>query len=151
MGAEWGSVAARVLSHCSSPHSCWLSVTIEAVAGGVSVAKAIGSAFSRQRSSAPKISYLYRVPAVTLGIKISQTPEEPRERMACEVPSQWLKSPITRTARALGAQTLNEVPETSPKSLGKLRTCAPSTRHNSSCRPSPIRCKSTSPNVGGKL
>ena len=29
-----------------------------------------------------------------------------------------------------------------------MRTCAPSTSHSCSCRPSPIRCRSTSPSVG---
>ena len=49
-------------------------------------------------------------------------------------------------ARAFGAQTANDVPLAWPAS----RTCAPSTRHSCSCRPSPIRCRSISPSVGRK-
>ena len=44
----------------------------------------------------------------------SQTPEEPSERIGLARPSQPSKSPATRTPRALGAQTANEVPVTTP-------------------------------------
>ena len=90
------------------------------------------------------MSNLYLVPAWTPGTNSSHTPAEPRDRIGCACPSQKLKSPMTRTPRALGAHTAKDVPVTSPK----LRTCAPSTRHSSSCRPSRIRCRSISPSVG---
>ena len=49
---------------------------------------------------------------------------------------------------SFGAHTANEVPCTSPTGLSYSRTCAPRTRHSSSWRPSPIRCRSISPSVG---
>ena len=45
-------------------------------------------------------------------------PEDPIVRMAVSVPSQPLKSPMTRTALALGAQTAKLTPLISPSSLG---------------------------------
>ena len=56
-------------------------MTTEAFSGGTSVAKAIGSDFSRHTPSAPSTWYRYRLPTGTPGTKISQTPEEPRERI----------------------------------------------------------------------
>lgn len=47
-------------------------------------------------------------------MKISQIPELPRARMALTAPSQPLKSPITCTDRAFGAQTANDTPSMSP-------------------------------------
>ena len=81
-----------------------------AVAGGTSAAKANGSA---RRLTCPcwlTTSNLYRAPGPTPGRKISQTPELPSTRIGCRRPSQPLKSPTTRTARAPGAHTANEVP-----------------------------------------
>jgi hypothetical protein len=118
--------------------------TTDAVAGGFSAAAAIGSAFSRHTPSAPQIAYLYRTPSPMPGTKSSHTPTPPSERIGYARPFQWLKSPVTRTPRAFGAQTANEVPLTVPYS----RTCAPSTRHSSSCLPSPIRYRSNSPSAG---
>ncbi len=86
----------------------------DAVAGGRSARLAIGSALRRHCPSGAATSYLYRVPSPTSGTNSSQTPVPPRDRIGCPRPSQWLKSPMTRTPRALGAQTANAVPVTSP-------------------------------------
>ena len=59
-------------------------------------------------------------------------------------PSQELKSPTTRTPRALGAHTANAVPATPSWTRG----WAPRLHHMSSWRPSPIRWTSSSPSVG---
>jgi hypothetical protein len=118
IGPLCGSWDRRRSSQASSPHRKPDSTTTDAVAGGTSVPFASGSAFCRQVPSAPRTSNLYRAPAVTPGTKISQTPESPSDRMAWVVPCQWLKSPTTRTARALGAQTANAVPSTSPRAPG---------------------------------
>ena len=53
-----------------------------------------------------------RDPMPTPGMKISQTPEEPSERMAWNRPSHWLKSPTTLTRWAVGAQTAKLAPGT---------------------------------------
>ena len=58
MGPECGSVVRRCSIHSSSPHSWTAVVTTEAVAGGTSVARAIGSAFWCQEPSAKQISNL---------------------------------------------------------------------------------------------
>ena len=50
--------------------------------------------------------------AATPGRKISQTPDPPSVRIGFIRPSQLLKSPTTRTDRAFGAQTANDVPVT---------------------------------------
>ena len=57
---------------------------------------------------------MYRVPSPMPGTNSSQTPDEPSERIGVPAPDQWSKSPVTRTPRALGAQTANEVPLTGP-------------------------------------
>ena len=44
-------------------------------------------------------------------------PEPPSERIGWPWPFQWLKSPMTRTPRAFGAQTANEVPVMSPEAV----------------------------------
>ena len=104
----------RCSIHAASPKAYRESSTRDPVAGGTSVQRAIGSALSRQWPSRPSRAYLYTAPAPTPGTKISQIPESPMDRIACWRPSQPLKSPLTRTAVALGAQTAKEVPETSP-------------------------------------
>ncbi len=76
----------------------------------------------------------------------SHTPDTPSERIGNPRLSQKSKSPVTRTPRAFGAQTAKDTPVTGPTS----RTCAPSTRHSSSCRPSPIRYRSYSLSCGRK-
>ena len=48
------------------------------------------------------------------GMKISQTPETPRLRMGYWLGFQEQKLPMTATPVALGAQTANEVPVTTP-------------------------------------
>ena len=66
----------------------WEVNTTEAVAGGRSVARASGSAFSRHTPSGPQIAYLYLVPSPTPGTKSSHTPEPPSERIGYARPSQ---------------------------------------------------------------
>src|SRR5918998_5760897 len=116
-GPSCGLDDARAAIHSPSPHSCRDSTTTLAVAGGTSVPLASGSALARQTPSAPQISNLYRVPAPTPGTKSSHTPLAPSERMGC-TGVQRLWSPTTRTPRALGAHTANEVPSISPSTLG---------------------------------
>src|SRR6185437_14972755 len=114
IGAACQAVWARWSSQAASVHvyrSVW---TTEAVAGGTSVANAIGSAFSRHCPSAPRTWYLYRAPSSTPGTNSSHTPDEPSERIGRARPDQCSKSPVTRTARALGAHTANDVPVTLP-------------------------------------
>ena len=89
-------------------------MTTDAVAGGTSEKKAIGSAFSRHTPSWPRIWNLYLVPSPTPGTNSSHTPDEPSERIGVPAPDQWSKSPVTRTPRAFGAQTANDVPVTEP-------------------------------------
>jgi hypothetical protein len=125
-------------------------VTTDAVDGGISVANAMGSALSRQTPSRPRILNLYRVPTPTPGTKISQTPLLPSERMGWVQPAQPSKSPVTRTPCAVGAQTAKLVPVTVPFGVSYACRWAPRASHSRSCRPSPIRCRSTSPSVGSQ-
>src|SRR5699024_50853 len=113
-GSDW----LRRCIHSWSAHRYSDSVTTEAVAGGTSVARAIGSAFICQDPSENRISYLYFAPALTPGRNTSHTPVVPRDRIAAPRPSHPLKSPTTRTARAFGAQTAKEVPVTTPSGVG---------------------------------
>src|SRR6266513_2575167 len=129
IGSRTGLRSARVSIHAESPQACREAYTTDAVAGGCSAAVAIGSAFSRHTPSGPQTAYLYLVPSPIPGTNSSHTPDPPSERIGYARPSLWLKSPVTRTPCAFGAQTANEVPLTVPNS----RTCAPSTRHSSSC------------------
>ena len=99
-----------------------VATTIEAVCGRSSAANASGSDFSgSMRPSAPMISYLYLLPGLASGMKISQKPL-PRTRMGWRRPSHELKSPTTLTRWAFGANTANATPETSSRTMG----CAPS-------------------------
>ncbi len=116
------------------------------VAGGTSVRRASGSARSVFEPSGRVISNLYSSPSPMSGRNSSHTPDDPSDRMAWPVPSQKLKVPATRTPRAFGAHTANRVPVTPWWVVG----CAPSAVHSSSCRPSPSRCRSSSPSVGRK-
>src|SRR5690348_9968322 len=84
------------------------------------------------------------------GTNRSQTPASPSERMGWLPLSQKLKSPATCTARALGAQTANDVPSTGPSGPSYVRTWAPSTSQSRSCRPSLMRCRSSSPTAAGQ-
>src|SRR5690606_41033549 len=104
--------------HSASHQEYSDSVTTEAFAGCTSAARASGSAFASAVPSGVMISNLYRVPLPTCGTNSSQTPLSPSERIDVARPSQPLKSPMTRTARAFGAQTANEVPTTSPNPVG---------------------------------
>ena len=141
-------MASRRASHSASCHTYADSVTTEAVCGGTSVANAIGSAFSCHTPSAPRMRNLYRDPTGTFGRKTSHTPLEPIERNGFARPSQPSKSPVTRTPRAFGAHTANETPLIVPEAVSYERMRAPSTSHSRSWRPSPIRCRSSSPTVG---
>ena len=83
----------------------------DAVAGGTSAHAASGSIFSRQPPSGPRMRYLYLSPGAASGTNSSHTPLRPIDRIG--QPScgpQPAKSPITRTPRALGAQTANATP-----------------------------------------
>ena len=51
------------------------------------------------------------------GTNSSQTPVLPSTRIGWLLPFQPLKSPTTRTPRAAGAQTANDVPVTGPVGL----------------------------------
>src|SRR3954463_5958136 len=85
-----------------------VSWTIDAESGGASVRNAYGSALRRWTPSRGRISNLYRSPGPTSGMKSSQMPVDPMDRMGCRRPSQELKSPTTETERAVGAQTANK-------------------------------------------
>src|SRR5947209_396540 len=144
IGSRTGWLPARAAIHAWSSQLYREVYTTDAVAGGISAEVAIGSAFSRHTPSGPQIAYLYLVPSPIPGTNSSHTPDPPSERIGYARPSQPLKSPVTRTPCAFGAQTANAAPDVWPTS----RRCAPSTRHSSSCRPSPIRYRSNSPSVG---
>ncbi len=58
MGPLCGLVAARVVIQSPSCHAYAVDVTTEAVAGGCSVARAIGSALARREPSELRISNL---------------------------------------------------------------------------------------------
>ena len=148
MGEREWSREARASTHSRSVHSYREVNTFDAVAGGTSVAEASGSAWSTVCPSAPRTQYLYSAPSPTPGTNNSQTPEDPIDRMGSAVGFQPQKSPITLTPRALGAHTANDVPVTGPPGVSNVRTWAPSTCHRCSWRPSPMRCRSTSPSVG---
>ena len=62
-------------------HSCREVNTTDAVAGGCSVANAIGSAFFRHWPSRPQMSYLYRLPLPGPGTNSSHTPDPPSLRI----------------------------------------------------------------------
>src|SRR3954469_21638408 len=148
MGALSWSTCGRVSIHAESPQSySGSSTTTLAVPGGTSVAKANGSAFKIRRPSDATISNLYLAPFSTPGTNSSHTPDDPSERMGCTRPSQKFQSPTTRTDLAFGAHTANDVPSTP----WWQRWWAPSTVHSDRCRPSPNRCRSSSPSVGHAL
>src|SRR5258708_30123992 len=98
------------------------SQTTDAVRGGSSWRKPKGSAFSALCPDGCMIQYLYRAPCPRPGTKPSQIPDEARGLSTCLVFDQPLKSPITWTFLAAGAQTAKnapDLPSTSPR-------CAPS-------------------------
>ncbi len=117
---------------------------MDAVAGGTSVRRAIGSARSVCEPSGRLMSNLYSAPSPTPGRNSSHTPvrAERAHRVGRAVPV--VEVPVTRTPRAFGAQTVKRVPVTPWWVMGS----APSAFHSSSCRPSPIRCRSRSPSAG---
>src|SRR5699024_8007413 len=121
---------------------------IEAVSGGGSVLHGIGSALSMRWPSLVWMANLYRSPAPMPGIKTSQMPVEPKERMGYCAAFQPQKSPTTETPAALEAHTTTAVPGLEPSSESKVLILAPSTSHRRSWRPSEIRCKSKEPKVG---
>ncbi len=101
--------------------------------------RAMGSAFSIHCPACVRISNLYETPGSTPGTKSSQTPFPSRRRIACCTPSQPLKPPMTRTARACGAQTEKETPQYVCATPQCSRWCAPRTSQRRSWRPSPKR------------
>ena len=68
---------------------------------------------------------LYLAPGPTPGTNSSHTPAPPSDRMGWARPSQKLKSPVTRTPRAFGAQTANAVPVAPPVSIGRAPSASP--------------------------
>ncbi len=87
---------------------------------------AIGSTFSRQTPScAQDVELVQRTGADALDEERPHTGA--RERACITSPVHQLKSAFSRTSRALGAQTANRVPWSSPRSSSKTVTsCAPS-------------------------
>ena len=88
-------------------------------------------------------------PSPTPGTNSSQTPVEPRARIGCgdavpvvevadEPDGPGVRRPDGERGAAHGAH----------RRRGSRRTWAPRTVHSCSCRPSPMRCRSTSPRVG---
>src|SRR5215471_21489333 len=102
-----------------------MSQTIEADRGRTSAANAYGSAFSI-RSPRPlgRMLYLYLPPGPTPATRLSQIPEFARGRSGVALGSQPLKSPITLTASASGAQVAKNVARRLSLRLG----CAPRLR-----------------------
>ena len=88
IGSRTGSCSARPSIHSASAQACRELYTTDAVAGGVSAALAIGSAFSRHTPSGPQIAYLYLAPSRTPGTNSSHTPDPPSERIGYARPSQ---------------------------------------------------------------
>ena len=150
IGSVCQSVVERFAIHRSSFHWYSDSLITEPVAGGTSVANAIGSALSRRCPSGVVMANLYTSPTPTPGMKTSHTPAPPMERIGYWAPFHMQKSPMTATPFAFGAHTVNDVPETSPRSVSYVTGWAPMTSHRRSWRPSPIRCRSASPMVGRK-
>src|SRR5688572_16601319 len=100
-----------------------------------------GSVFCRRDPSTREvISNLYRWPVSTFGTNVSQIPLTPRLFIGCDTASQPLKSPITLTCLALGAQTAKCTPATPSSSL----RCAPSFSCARCSVPSLNRCRSYS-------
>jgi hypothetical protein len=81
IGARTASREPRALSHEASAQECREVYTTDAVAGGCSVARASGSAFSRHTPSGPQMANLYLAPSVTPGTNSSHTPTPPSERI----------------------------------------------------------------------
>ena len=65
------------------------------------------------------------MPSGRSGMKISQTPDGMRRRMMCARPSQRLKSPMTLTRCAFGAQTAKCTPVDARRSSCDARQTAP--------------------------
>src|SRR6266536_1833973 len=103
IGSRTGWRAARASIHTESPQVCREAYTTDAVAGGISAAAAIGSAFSRHLPSGPQIAYLYLAPSVMPGTNSSHTPDPPSERIGYARPSQPLKSPVDRKSTRLNS------------------------------------------------
>lgn len=87
-GASCTGTSPRCAIHSWSRHSWCEAVTIEALAGGTSAYRAIGSARSVCEPSGRQTSNLYSAPSPIPGRKSSHTPEEPSERIGKPVPSQ---------------------------------------------------------------
>src|SRR5699024_12600295 len=89
---------------------------IEAVSGGARVLRAIGSALSMRWTALVWMANLYRSPARMPGIKTSQMPVEPKERMGYCAAIQPQKSPKTETKSALRTHTAKALPKMEPRS-----------------------------------
>src|ERR1700761_943058 len=113
IAAAWGLDPARLAIQPLSSQTYFDTPTTDAVAGGGSVYRAIGSGRVTQAPDCVCSSNLYAVPGPKPGTNSSPTPLSSRRRIEHSSPFQPLKSPSTRTAFACGAQTLNDVPSTS--------------------------------------
>src|SRR5919108_5548144 len=96
----------RDVIHASSRQTYLeMSRMTDAVCGGTSNANPNGSLFFRIAPLFVRISYLYLCPSGRSGMNISHTPFGTRCRIACTRPSHALKSPMTLTRSAFGAET----------------------------------------------
>src|SRR6266511_5271676 len=107
---EWGLVSefrsARFRIHSSSCQRCERSHTTEPVRGGVSQKNAKGSALSTRYPRWRETMWnLYTAPGPAWGTNLSQIPEASLAPRGWALGSQPLKSPMTETRSALGAQT----------------------------------------------
>src|SRR2546421_4533701 len=90
-----------------------MSQTTDAVRGGTAAQRAKGSALStRYPPYRDAMWYLYSAPLPTPGMKPSQIPDFSRLCSGWELLDHPLKSPETKAASALGAQTAKDVPST---------------------------------------
>src|SRR6476661_3990997 len=123
--------------HAPSPQSYVRSHRTEAWRGGASAKAANGSALSMPvRVTREWTWYLYRAPWRTPGTKPSQIPDCSRGCSWLVALSHELKSPITLTESAFGAQTAKVAPS------GSAERCAPSFSYRWPCVPSLNRCRS---------
>src|SRR3954447_12759533 len=103
----WNHESADFRRSIHSPSCHWYdgADTIEAFSGGSSKAKPNGSDLRITSPCRVSNSNLYRSPRAGPGMKISQMPLEPSDRIGWRRPSHALKSPTTLTRAAFGAHT----------------------------------------------
>src|SRR5208337_469607 len=87
------------------------------------------------------------VPVPRPGTNSSHTPEAPRSRMGCRLPSQPLNAPTSDTRLALGAHTAN----THPSTPFTVFTCEPRSSYTRWWVPSLYRYRDSSVITGRKL